>query len=304
MCGSAPMPPDNSVELAMIEQRAAREAARQEQQAEKRDERRFNRNLSGAFDSALQQARDYFTSQGASSDDYMTQIMNNLNATRGMVPFLDMNPGSYFAGAGEKAYKSANDEFINKQMQTLRQLLPQNYATNRITDDVDDATIEAILGEHQSEAQKYIDNLLSRGVITNAGHAGALKNITGQAGTAKAKLNEFGQSVIESGRGDIDKIIGAAQQAASQLKLGDQFDPYSYQNNALDKLQSFFDNIGGNLRAKVSGPLFDTSGLAGIAGASQGAQNTKFNPQALAGVLQDDEEEKDKTTTATTTPFG
>lgn len=307
MCGSSP-PPDHSVELARMEQEAARREEARLRAEEKANEKRFNSNLSGSFNAALQQAKNYFTSQGVLPQEYMTDITSELQAMKGMVPYLAEDPGSYFTGAGEKIYKQANDSFINKQMNTLRNLLPSNLATDRINDTADDATIAAILGEQKSEAQQYLDNLLARGVITNTGYTAGTKNLDTQSGTAQAKLNELGMQVLNSGRSDIDSIISKAMQSASNLRLGDQFDPYSYKDQTNSKLNDFFQNLGTTLRGKITGPLFETSGLANVAGAAQGAGNTKFNPNALAGIFGDDEED-DKTGTGSTgststSPFG
>lgn len=291
MCGGSME--DNSDDVARIEARTAREEARREELEQKRLEEAFNKNLEGSFGSAIRDAERYFRSQGLNPDDYMRDIMGSARTTRGSVPFLDANPSTYFAGLGEDVYGDLESGLRNQNLQTLRRLLPEDYAMNRIGNDADDATIEAILGEQKSEAQKYLDNLLARGVITNSGYQGGLKNLDTQSLSAKASLDEIGRTLLESGRGDIDNLILNAQDKASNLMLGDVFNPYSYRKKTNSALQDFFESLGGNIRGKAPTDLFDTSGLAGVAGASQGAQNTKFDTNALAGLFGDDDDDDD-----------
>lgn len=311
MCGGAPAPEDNSAEVARIEAQQARAEAERIRREERRDEKLFNRNLSGAFGTSLEAAKNYFNQQGISPDSYIGDITTAANSIRGSVPFLDQNPGSYFTGLGENTFKNLETGFRNKNLNTIDSILPQNFSTQRITNDVDDATIEAILGEQRGTAEDYLSNLLARGVVTNSGYQGGLKNLDRQAGSARASLDEIGRSLLEGGRGDIDQIITGAQQAASNLRLGQQFDPYSYKSQAQEELENFFSTLGNSFRSKAPTDLFDTSGLAGVAGASQGAQNTKFDANALAGIFgdepaDDDDENKNKNSNpfASNSPFG
>lgn len=294
MCGGG-VPEDNSVELARIDAQQARKEQARLAAEEKKNTQLFNRNLGGAFDSSLNQAKRYFNQQGLDPSAYLGDIRGAAQGVRGAVPFLDSNPGSYFSGLGEDVFNDLTLGNQNKQTNTLQSLLPQNFASTRITNDVDDATIEAILGEQRNTADDYLQNLLARGVITNSGLSGAQKNLDRQTGTARSSLDEIGRGLIEGGRGDIDTIITNALRDASQVKLGQQFDPYSYKQNANDSLESFFSGLGGKFRAKAPTDLFDTSGLAGVAGAAQGAQNTKFDTNALAGIFGSQGDEEDDT---------
>lgn len=292
MCGSS-IPPDNSAEVARIEAQAAREAAMREAKAERQAEQDFRRNLQGAFSGGMEDAKRYFTSQGIDLTDYLDDIRQKAWSTRQGIPQGDLDPRAYFQGMGESLYGELENSERNKYNRTLQDLFGQNFAGTSIADTADDPILDAIIGEQRSEAEKYVNNLLARGVITDAGSKGAFKNLDTQMGSARGTLNDIGMGILAGGRGDLDKIINEAMQGASTLRLGQKFDPYSYKNKANDFLTSFMQSLGTKVREKAPTDLFNTSGLAGVAGAAQGAQNTPFDPQALAGIFADEDEDDD-----------
>lgn len=307
MCGGG-APEDHSAEVAQIQADAeekARLAAeeerrRQEELAkaeEAKKEQTFNSALTGGYQGAIQSAKQYFTSQGVNWQDYANAVRQQAQATRGTVPFLDANPGSYFTGLGQDVFNQEQEGYRTKSLNTLKQLFNPTFSTDRVADTADDDIINAILGEQKTEAQKYIDNLLARGVITDAGYQGALKNLENQSAGAKSTLSTLGTNLLTKERGDLDNLVTSAQQQASNLSLGDIFDPFSYKSKANKSIQDFLAGLSDSLRGAAPTNLFDTSGLANVAGAAQGAQNTPFDPNALAGVFdsmdnKDDEEKK------------
>lgn len=293
MCGSD-APEDKSAEVAAIEAQTAREAAQQEQQRKAQERAEFDARLSSAFGSGVGDAESYFQSQGLDPKQYAPAIQRKANLVRGSVPIGDAAPGSYFANLGQQVYESEQEGYRGQKMRGLDEVAPTGFATKRIDNTADDALIEAILSEQMGAGDTYIRNLLDRGVITSGGYDAAKKNLDQQSPGARLRLNETGSGLIEGGRSGAENIANTARGRASNLRLGQQFDPYQTGSELGRFFTDFFSNLGTKFRATAPTNLFDTAGLAGIAGASQGAGNTQFNPMALAGVQPspDDEEEE------------
>jgi hypothetical protein len=182
-------------------------------------------------------------------------------------------------------------------MRGIDTVAPTGFASKRIDDTVDDSIIEAILAEQYQTGENYIRNLLDRGVVTNSGFEGARKNLEGQRAGAKSRLSETGMGLLNKGRGDAENLVNTDRSSVSNMRLGTAYDPYDLGTRLNNQFTDFFANLGDKFRAASPTNLFDTSGLAGIAGASQGAGNTVFNPQAVAGVGDDEDEDEDELNT-------
>lgn len=293
MCGGGGAPKDNSDKVAQIEAQAAEKARAEAAQREVQQRQEFDSRLGSSYNTGVESARQFFASRGLNPDDYMGAISGRANAVRSGIPALDANPGSYFSDLGQSVYDAEQAALRNKSLRGVNSIFSDDYSQKRVTNDLDDATINAILGEQQGTAENYVNNLLARGVITGSGSAAALKNIAGQKATANARLDEIGGGLLEGGRTKLNEIINGGRTRASNLELGDVFDPYSYQGQVDTSFTDFLNSLGNNLRAKAPTDLFSTSGLAGVAGAAQGAGNTVYDPQALAGIF--DEEDDDGT---------
>lgn len=293
MCGGD-APQDNSAEVARIEAQAAREAAEREEARKAQERADFDARLNAAFGTGTDSAAKYFQSQGLDVDEYMDEIQSAATRKRGEVPLLDASPATYFANLGQEVYGSEQDAMRNRYMRGIDSVAPTGFATRRIDDTVDDATIEAILAEQYQTGENYIRNLLDRGVITNSGYSGAQKNLEGQRAGAKSRLNEVGLGIINKGRGDAENLVNTDRSQVSSMRLGTQYDPFELGTRLNNQFTDFFAGLGDKFRAASPKNLFDTSGLAGIAGASQGAGNTAFNPQAIAGIGASDNEDDDE----------
>lgn len=292
MSGGNP-PPDNSDKVAQIEAQAARDAREQQAQQEAEKRSRFESSLNSAYSGSVDDARNYFISRGLDPDQYVGAIQRGATAARGRVPDLADAPGTYFDNLGATVYDQERDAARGRLQRSVNQFAPSDFATKRIASTADDATLAAILAEQRSSADQYVRNLLDRGVITNPGYAAAEKDLDTQAFGANARLNEIGNQVLETGRAGANDIANQARQGAANYELGDNFDPYSYSTQIDQSIADFFANLGGNIRSKIPASLFSTSGLAGIAGAAQGAQNTKFDPNAIAGLTANDNKDEE-----------
>lgn len=290
---SSPPPPDNSVELAKLEQQAAREARELEAKQAAEARARFEGQLGSAYTGAIDDARNYFVSRGLNPDDYVGAIQRGASSARGRVPDMAAAPQTYFDNLGASVYESERGGKRAELQRAINSFAPEGFSTRRIANDSDDATLEAILQEQRGTADSYLRNLLDRGVITASGYGAGTKDLDTQSYGARARLQELGNQQLEKGRGAANTIASEARQRAANYELGDTFNPFEYSGQLDQSFADFFGNLGSNLRAAVPSGLFSTSGLANIAGAAQGAQNTNFNPAALAGVNEDDDEDEE-----------
>jgi hypothetical protein len=298
MCGGgAPaMPPDNSAEVARIEAAQAREAREAEERAKAEARDRFTNNLNSAYTAATGDVNSYFQSRGLNPDEYAGAISSGLTNARSRVPDLDTSPGTYFDNLGAQIYDSQTEAFRNRSLRPFNDFAADGFAIRRIGNDADDPYLDSVLETQFVGGDDQIRGMLDRGVITNSGYEKALADLEAQRAGARARLQDIGASTLEVGRGNLRDIASRGRQSASNLDLGMVFDPYSYQQEIDQATADFFASLGDNISATAPTDLFDTSGLAGIAGAASGAQNTVFDPNALAGnpTEEDDDEEEDE----------
>jgi hypothetical protein len=302
MCGGS-APQDNSAQVAQIEAQAAREAREAQAVKEAQQRTEFDSRLNSAFGTGIDDATSYFQSQGLDPNEYLGSITKKANSVKGSVPLLDQAPGTYFQALGQQVYDQEQEGYRGKNLRALDTVAPTGFSTKRIDNTVDDTLIESLLAEQLSSGDDYIRNLLDRGVITTSGYNAAQKNLQGQSAGARSRLNETGLGLVEGGRGGAENIANAGRSTASNLRLGQQFDPYDIGTQLNDYFTDFFTNLGSKFRASAPANLFDTSGLAGIAGAAQGAGNTAFNPSAITGILGQDQQQEEDDPFASSNPF-
>jgi hypothetical protein len=299
--GGSSAPRDNSDKVAQIEAAAAREARAAADAERIRAQQEFDARMNAAFGGGISSANQFFADRGLDPSQYGAQITNRANQVRTSVPNLASDPGTYFSSLGENVYNELTQAQRNQALRGINTVAPTGFETGRIANTADDEIINAILAEQEANANQYIQNLLDRGVISQSGYSSALKNLQGQRPGAQSRLSEVGTGILESGRGEAGNLANAARSRASALELGEAFDPYATGTQLNQFFTDFFTNLGGKLRGAAPTNLFDTSGLANIAGAAQGAGNRPFDPAAVAGIFGPEEEEEEEN--QTTNPF-
>ena len=290
---SAPsFPPDNSVQLRQMELDAAEQERLRQAEEQRQLEAELAQLRSDALGFGRGSAQSYFSSQGLVPEDYTTAIDRELSNILSSVPRDDPNPSAYFSNVGQRVYDAEQEALRNRSLRDIDTFAPAGFATRRIESTLDDPIVAAIMAEQRAEADRIVQNMLDRGVITSTGYEGALRDLDRQSFGAQAILDQIGTGALESGRQSLRDIANQGRSAASTLRLGTPFDPYQVNTDIDRRFAEILSDLPGNIRGQVQGNLFDTSGLAAIAGATSGAQNTRFNPAALAGIvepLEDDE---------------
>jgi hypothetical protein len=239
---------------------------------------------------------------GLDPAQYQTQIHDYVHGKTSSIPDLATDFGTYYDNAGEKVYQNLTSGVQNKASSDLDKLFAPNFTTNKVANTLDDPYIAEIQAAQEKQATDYLQNLLTRGVITQGGYDAGYKNVQGQEPGVLAKLNELGQGALEKEKGGIQDIINSGYTAAGKTKLGQTFNANDYSTQVNSQFNDWLNNLGTTIKGGVgSQPLFDTSGLAAIAGGAQGAGTSQvFDPKALAGINEEDQNKKNDRTGAST----
>jgi hypothetical protein len=298
MSGSSP-PPDNSyaVEQARI---AAAEKKDAQDKADKAQHLKDLSDLRGTTRAGASGAvKNYFSSRGIDPTAYEGSIEQQLNDMLSGISPTDENPGAAYTGAGQTIYDTLETGARSKAQGQANSTFAPDYQYTRVADTLDDPYIEGVVGEQYSDADKIIKNMLDRGVLTSTGYNSAKADLESQKPGVKSKVNEVSTGLLNKERGDLGDIANKARKTAGELTLGQNYDVTSYGKQADDSFTNFLNSFGDSLRAGITGKLFNTSGLAAIGGAGQGAGNTAYNPAAAGGTV---ETEDDRTDTGGTNP--
>ena len=286
MSGSSP-PPDNSLAVESMKEQNAKEAqAAADAKAEAHKQELAGLRTSGRT-GATGAVNNYFSSKGVDPSQYAGSIESQLNDIMSGISPTDENPGAAFKGAGESIYDILQTGERTKDTNAVNQMFSPNYEMSRVPFTLDDPYLAGIESEQYSDADKIIKNMLDRGVLTNTGYGAASKDLQSQEAGVKSRLNEIGTGVLTKEQQALRDIANNARQTAGGINLGQQFDPYTYSNQADQSFNDFINSLGDTIRAQVPGKLFNTAGLAAIGGAGQGAGNTAFNPSAASGIIDD-----------------
>lgn len=241
-----------------------------------------------ASGNARTKAMGYFQSHGVDPTQYSGDIDTQIADALSAAPVGDTNLPSYLSGIGESLYSNAQGAARTKAMRDISSLFGPDYINTHIAPTTGSDITAGIYGKQKASADDYINNLFKRGVITSTGVAGAEKGLEDQGARVRKQLEKLRTDALATGKQSLTDIANTGKGAASTLELGQSFDPSVYGSQADQATSSFLGGLSDTLQGGVPGNLFDTSGLAALAGASQGAQNTKFDPKALAGTNVND----------------
>ena len=292
MSGSDP-PPDNSYQVEMLRQNSAKEAQAAEdakaaaRKAELAGLRTSSRGTAGT------DVRNYFSQHGVDPSRYGGDIDSQLNAILGGISPSDENPGSAFSGAGQSIWDTLQGGERTKANASLDKYFQPNYATTRAPMTLDDSYWQGYEGEQYASANDIIQNMLDRGVLTSTGYSSAKTSLDNQRAGVKSNLNTIGNNLVSGEQSALNDIVGRGRTAANTLNLGQTFDPTTFSGEADQSFNTFLSGLGDQIRAAAPGTLFKTAGLAAVGGAGQGAGNTAFNPDAVAGIADDPESADD-----------
>lgn len=251
-------------------------------------------NASGA---ARTSAQNYFSGQGLDPTQYQGDIDAKINEILATTSEDDPNVGSYFTDLGDTIYQNRQNAARSQAGRSVDSLFGPEFERSRIGNTLDDSILADIESGARGKADTYVENLFKRGVINDTGRNAARSNLDEQGAGVRSILNTLGSDSLAAGRQSLSDIANRARTGAQTLRLGNNFDPSTFGGEADSAFNDFLAGLNDSIRSKAPTNLFDTSGLSAIAGAGQGAQNFKFDPRALAGIIDEENPEGDPTQT-------
>jgi hypothetical protein len=285
---SAPsMPPDNSAQVAQIQADSAKQARDEEAAVAKKHSEDLAALRNSSLAAGRTDATNYFQGAGLDPATYSGDIDAQLNSIFAGINPTDENPGQYFKNAGQNIYQNLEKGYQTKNSAALDQMFGSNFEVQKIPYTIDDPYLAGIEGEQRANADAIIKNMLDRGVLTNTGYQAAESDLDRQRPGVQSQLNEFGTGVVAGGQQKLKDVANSARTAAGTIHLGQPFNPQDYSSQEDQVFNDFINTLGQQIRAKVTGNMYNTTGLAALAGGVQGAGNTAFNPAAAAGIIEE-----------------
>ena len=114
------------------------------------------------------------------SDDYgiMSAYQGLLDKAKSTIPELDPSPGSYFTNSlWDEALGGAKTSAVNKLEKSYNAAVPEGFESTYIPNTMDDALIDAIIGQQYSDASDYIKRAQERGSLNDTGYSEAIETL-------------------------------------------------------------------------------------------------------------------------------
>jgi len=275
--GGGGLPPqDNSVQVEMMRQQAAREAQARVDSQKAQDKLDFQGKLSTAVSGAKNTGTNYLNQRGLANDKYGSVIDSIIGNTKLKVPELDSNPGSYFT---DDTFASGLDNYQtmqrNNNTSKVNTAFAPGFDKSLLSDNADDDILNNILGTQRAGAEQQLDFNRKRGILNDSGYNTAFGDLGRQNSAGMATLTGIGDSVLGKGRQTLNDIRGEAGTAGSSYALGmPDFDVNPYSQRATEKANTLKSGLDGNIRSALgSTNLFDVAGAIAKGGTAQGPIN-------------------------------
>jgi hypothetical protein len=236
-----------------------------------------------------------FTKYGLDPAKYGTNIEGRIASILSNVPTTQNdNFDPLFAGLGDKLLTDMEIPYRNTAKTALSAKMPKDWVPMT----ADDAFIESILGGQRTEADNYVKNMLSRGLLTDDGATAAYKELDRQKGLALPQLSEIGTGLINTGESNIDAEQAKKLASYDTLKIDQPYDVEADYKGLNQLATDFIGTLGTGIEGALGGKkFFNTSSFGGSQGASQGTGGSTVGGGAIGGGGQnvDPNDDEDKT---------
>lgn len=255
-------------------------------------ETNFQGNRQTAYNDALAAVQRRFQLEGVDPASYMTtDIQPALQRQFNSIQDLDPNPSAAFpTSLADTILGNVTSGKRTQALNTLNSTFTPTYTQNLIPDSTTDSFVNDILNDQFNPLSQQLDNAQKRGTLSPAGFSAASDLLGQKRAAAASTVHNLGQGIVDTDRTGLNDLITGARNSASNLTLGQNFDPTSFFGQAAGKAQSDLSNFGGALRTAVGDTKFaDIQDLINAGGAVQGVGNpTAANPLGPGGVVPPD----------------
>lgn len=259
----------------------------------------FLTNRQTAYDQALEAVKRSFGLQGVDPNAYLTSdIVPTLQRTMNAIPTDDPNPSKYFTD-------TLDDDILNnltsgRRTQVSNQfnsIFTPDYANQLLPDSTVDQYAGTILGEQFDPLSQQLENAFKRNTLDQSGFDAANKLLASKRSSGLATIQNLGRDILTSDRDAVGGIVSGGRNALSNLSLGQQFDPTTYDTQARSRASSELGSFAGELRSKLGDTKFTNLGeLINAGGGAQGPINAGVDPskagQASPFAVDPEEEAK------------
>lgn len=287
MCGGGGTPQyippqDNSAQIELQRQQAeeARQAREKQEQID-----RYNTAKTGSKTAAESLARSKLTSRGLNVDEFLPLIQAETNRIDSSIPYLDANPGNYYAPDLADTVLSAEEKNRRtKYGQDVSNKWGPGFDTTAIPDTLDDPILNAINDTQYGESLSTLQRAQARGTIGDQGYNEALNKLNAAKPGALSRLQTLGGGILETDRSKIRGIADEAKAGAAGYSLGApafSLDPYTSKYDTTFK--GINDSLEGDVRNATSG--VDLYGINDILSGVARNQPAAAGNSSLADVL-------------------
>lgn len=191
---------------------------------------------------------------------------------------------------------------------SLNTVAPEGFESNWFGDTADDAVLNAILGQQQTDAMTVLDRAKARGQLNDVGYGRSLTDLEGQFKTGMGKLQDIGGGVLEGYRGQVGNERTNAVGRIGGASFGSPYDVTS----VIDRLNNLKTSLTGSLENDLYGAIggqkfFDVGTSIGSGGVAQGSTNPSkinFGANPLLASFAPEEDRRTYGSTGSTASVG
>jgi hypothetical protein len=263
-------------------------AAQQATDTATQNENTFQGNRQSAYNTALQNVMQTFQGQGVDPNNYMGYITPALQQAQQSIPDLSANPSTYFpTSLGQTILNQATGDQRTQATNSLNQTFSPTYAQSMLPSSIMQQPISDMLSAQFDPLSSQLTNAMNRGTLTQTGYNAALAKMNQDKAAAQSQLQTLGQNILTGNQTSLGNIADTARTAASNLNLGQTFDPSQYAAQGSQMAAQDIQGFGGALQNAASNVQFgDIQDLLNAGGAVQGATNpTAANPAFSTGAI-------------------
>lgn len=245
--------------------------------------------LQQAYDDAFNRVTGRFTDKGLDATNYSNQIRTYLDGLKSSILPGSLNPSQYFQG---DLTSPIIDQITSDNVQKYTTDINNTFGTGFENQyfgpayNIDDQIISSLLDKETTEAEQYFNNALVRGNTTQGGYYNALDRLNDQVTSARSRLTDSAEGIIEGYRGQLRDVGQQARDKLQSYTLGTDFNLDGYQQQLSDLYSNLQNRFEGDFRSTVgNAPLIDSNSLLQRSNAVQPASNDQAGSSGVLAAI-------------------